>query len=303
MHEQAIHFMQWAKYNLGEYFKNKRVLDVGSGDINGNNRSLFTSCLYEGNDVTVSENATIVSKTKDLEINDSTFDTIVSTECFEHDPEYEQSLVKIYKMLKPGGLLCFTCASTYRPEHGTRRTTPGNSFGTIGDIEDMSDYYKNLTEKDIHIVLNLPKSFSVWNTYYNASSCDLYFVGIKRNTLTCAIDLPIYIENNVANTTSYIEKNYEIIDLFPHIVKDDWTFYEGCDSGGGDITWNCGMNTCVMRTHIDNLFIVAYNEPECIAFNTLGFLKKTINLPLIQNFWTRSPNGLYIKKNHIPSNI
>lgn len=46
----------------------------------------------------------------------NTFDTIISTECFEHDPEYSESLNKIYKMLKPDGLFCFTCASTNRME-------------------------------------------------------------------------------------------------------------------------------------------------------------------------------------------
>ena len=124
MHEQAKHFMSWAKSVLGDYFINKRVLDVGSGDINGNNRFLFDGCLYEGNDVIAAKNVTIVSKTKDLQIEDGTLDTIVSTECFEHDPEYEQSFNKIYKMLKPGGLFCFTCASINRPEHGTARTNP-----------------------------------------------------------------------------------------------------------------------------------------------------------------------------------
>ena len=299
MHDQALHFMSWAKSVLGDYFINKRVLDVGSGDINGNNRHLFDGCLYEGNDVTVSKNATIVSKTKDLQINDNTFHTIVSTECFEHDPTYEQSLKKIYKMLKPGGLFCFTCASTYRPEHGTARTTPGNSFGTIGDVDDMVNYYKNLTEKDIHKVLNLPLSFSVWNTYYNASSCDLYFIGIK-NTLTTTqpVQIPLYRAHCVANTTGYLEKEYEIIDLYPHINKGDWVFHEGVDSGGGDITWKYGKDTCVMRTHIDNLFVVADGEPGCVAFNTLGFLKSSVNSPFISNFWTRAPNGLYIRKSH-----
>ena len=41
MHDQARHFMQWAKSVVGDYFRSKRVLDVGSGDINGNNRYLF----------------------------------------------------------------------------------------------------------------------------------------------------------------------------------------------------------------------------------------------------------------------
>lgn len=92
-------------------------------------------------------NVTIVSKTKDLPFENESFDTITSTECFEHDPEYKDSLLKIIEMLKPDGLFFFTCASTGRPEHGTRRTTPNHSYGTIGKIEDMEDYYKNLTEK------------------------------------------------------------------------------------------------------------------------------------------------------------
>ena len=179
MHTQARDFTIFVKQILNEYFINKIVLDVGSGDINGNNRFLFENCKYNGNDVIEANNVTIVSKTKDLPFTDNTFDTIISTECFEHDPEYKDSLNKIYKMLKPNGLFLFTCASTGRLEHGTRRTSMNDSYGTIGKLEDMHDYYKNLTEFDINEVLNLNNSFSVWNTYYNYESKDLYFVGIK----------------------------------------------------------------------------------------------------------------------------
>jgi len=124
MHVEARNFTLFVKQILFDYFTNKRVLDVGSGDINGNNRYLFENCNYDGNDVIDAKNVTVVSKTKDLLFEDETFDTIISTECFEHDPEYEESFVKIYKMLKENGLFCFTCASTGRNEHGTRRTSP-----------------------------------------------------------------------------------------------------------------------------------------------------------------------------------
>ena len=83
-------------------------------------------------------------------------------------------------MLKPDGLFCFTCASTGRGEHGTKRTSPQDSYGTIGNLADMSDYYKNLTEIDLNDVLSLNVMFSVWDTYYNNESKDLYFVGIKK---------------------------------------------------------------------------------------------------------------------------
>ena len=196
MHEQARQFTLFIKSILPYYFHSKVVLDVGSGDINGNNRFLFENCIYQGNDVIQAPNVTIVSKTKDLPFPDNYFDTIVSTECFEHDPEYKESFLKIYKMLKPEGLFCFTCASTGRYEHGTRRTTPQDSYGTIGNLDDMSDYYKNLTETDLNEVLNLNELFSKWDTYYNAESNDLYFLGIKSG-----IKLPQYTGNGISHTS------------------------------------------------------------------------------------------------------
>ena len=199
MHEQAREFTLFVKKILGDSFVGKCVLDVGSGDINGNNRFLFDECQYEGNDVIEAKNVTIVSKTKDLPFEDATFDTIVSTECFEHDPEYKESFEKIYKMLKPNGVFCFTCASTGRCEHGTRRTSPQDSYGTLGSIENMVDYYKNLTESDLNDALPLNTLFSAWDTYYNAESCDLYFVGIKNGASPRR--LPVYVNRHVTNTS------------------------------------------------------------------------------------------------------
>jgi SAM-dependent methyltransferase len=199
MHDEAKNFTIFVKSVLSNHFKDKTVLDVGSGDINGNNRYLFENCQYYGNDVIDAPNVTHVSKTKDLQFSDNFFDTIISTECFEHDPEYRESFMKIYRMLKPGGLFCFTCASTGRQEHGTRRTTPSESYGTRGNIENMIDYYKNLIIQDINAVLPLDKSFIAWNSYYNSKSKDLYFVGVKRVNI-----IQEYYDTNTVNTTTDI---------------------------------------------------------------------------------------------------
>jgi SAM-dependent methyltransferase len=203
MHKEAREFTLFVRRILSEFFIGKVVLDVGSGDINGNNKFLFENCEYNGNDVIQAPNVTIVSNTKDLPFKDNTFDTIVSTECFEHDPEYKESIIKIYNMLKPNGLFCFSCASTGRPEHGTRRSNPNDSYGTIGNLEDMSDYYKNLTEIDLNNVLLLNTMFSVWDTYYNDDSKDLYFVGIKKGNYNFN-SLEKYISNGVINTSHTI---------------------------------------------------------------------------------------------------
>jgi SAM-dependent methyltransferase len=212
MHLDARDFTLFVKRILNDFFIGKVVLDVGSGDINGNNRFLFENCEYNGNDVIPVHNVTIVSKTKDLPFQNNSFDTIISTECFEHDPEYKESFIKIYNMLKPDGLFCFTCASTGRPEHGTRRTTPNDSYGTIGNLEDMSDYYKNLTEIDLNDVLPLNNMFSVWDTYYNNNSKDLYFVGIKKGSSNFN-SLEKYVNHGVVNTTSNIDYKMEDLEI------------------------------------------------------------------------------------------
>ena len=222
MHPECVHFTKFVQSQFSDFFVNKRVLDVGSGDINGNNRHLFENCEYNGNDVIPANNVTIVSKTKDLPFENCSFDTIISTECFEHDPEYKESFLKIYEMLKPNGLFCFTCASTGRCEHGTRRTTPNDSYGTIGDIENMSDYYKNLTVRDVNNILDLNEVFTVWDTYYNMCSHDLYFVGIKKgNNDLNFTELEKYITNNVVNTTNDIViSNDQILKRLDKLEKD-----------------------------------------------------------------------------------
>ena len=212
MHDQARNFTLFVKGILSNYFINKNVLDVGSGDINGNNRFLFENCNYSGNDVIEAPNVTIISKTKDLPFESEVFDTIISTECFEHDPEYTESFKKIYKMIKPGGLFVFTCASIYRGEHGTRRTSPDQSYGSIGNIDNMIDYYKNLTNADINEIIPVKDVFSVYDFYYEYDSYDLYFVGIKKGP-TDVYKLPEYTNNVVKlntdiNSLEYIFSKY-----------------------------------------------------------------------------------------------
>lgn len=201
MHLEAKNFTLFVRKLFPDMFKGITVLDVGSGDINGNNRFLFDlSCKYIGNDVSSGPNVDIVCKTSLLPFKNEEFDTIISTECFEHDPEYDESLKKIYKMLKPGGLFVFTCASTGRGEHGTRRTTPENSFGSRGHVELWEDHYRNLTIADVDKALNLKSSFSIYRSYYDSIRHDLYFWGIKSSEKCVEYPIIEYIANSTVRT-------------------------------------------------------------------------------------------------------
>lgn len=197
MHIEARHFLDFVYASLPQFYQGMKVLDVGGGDINGNNRSYFTDCEYQANDVVKGPNVTIVSKTSALEFPDETFDVIISSECFEHDMEYVESMKNIVRMLKHGGLFVFTCASTGRAEHGTLRTSPGCSFSTRGSDEDWKNYYKNLTAEDVCAAIPCQTIFGKFAFYFNAESHDLYFWGVKGDMTG---EIPEYSAKHVVKT-------------------------------------------------------------------------------------------------------
>ena len=69
MHKEVIHFINFISNSLPLFFSNNIVLDVGGGDINGNNRYAFKNSIYYCNDVCESPNVNCVSRTKDLSFN------------------------------------------------------------------------------------------------------------------------------------------------------------------------------------------------------------------------------------------
>lgn len=181
-HQQQIDFCISVKKLLPIFFKNKFVLDVGSLDINGNNQYLFDDCLYLGIDLLPGKNVDLATKGHELNLPDASIDVIVSTECFEHDQFYALTLNNILRMVKPGGLFIFSCATTGRPEHGTRRTTPADAPFTH-EFGEWSDYYKNLEEDDIRDVLDVDSIFEKYDFSINLETFDLYFWGVKKGTL------------------------------------------------------------------------------------------------------------------------
>lgn len=178
-HKEQIQYCTKIRNKFPFLFDNKKVLDIGSLDINGNNRYLFKNCSYTGIDIGAGNNVDIVSKGHEYSAPDLEYDVIISTECFEHDMFYEKTLINCVRMLKNGGLFLFTCATTGRPEHGTRRTSPQDA-PLLMNHDNWSDYYKNLTEEDIENVLKLEQIFSSYEFEVNRISCDLYFYGIKK---------------------------------------------------------------------------------------------------------------------------
>lgn len=180
-HEQQQEFCLKVKGIFPEYFTDVNVCDIGSLDINGNNHYLFENYAYIGVDVGRGKNVNIVSKGHEFQpINNQKFDIVISTECFEHDMYWDKTILNVCEnLVKPNGMFLFTCATTGRPEHGTRASNLQDSPFT-SQMEEWSDYYKNLTEEDVRQSIDLDRYFKLYHFYVGYPSCDLYFWGIRK---------------------------------------------------------------------------------------------------------------------------
>ena len=164
-HDEQINFCLRLSQRWPHLFQNKRVLDCGSRDINGNNRYLFTDSSYIGIDIAPGPNVDIVSRIHEL--NGGPFDAIISTECLEHDEFAPLSIQHMIDLLSVDGILIITCATTGRPEHGTTDHYEWASPSTL-------DYYRNITPNEL--IEPFSKSFKCWGVEVLHS--DLYAWGL-----------------------------------------------------------------------------------------------------------------------------
>ena len=173
-HSVQIAWCEKIKEEHPSYFKNKRVLDVGSLDVNGNNRYLFDDCEYIGLDVVPGPNVDVVSIAHMYKPS-ALFDVVLSTNALEHDLYWRQTLDAMLALLKPLGLLFFSAASLWF-EHGTKRKSPEES-GTSQMGSEWESFYRNFREADLYKNLN-------WNQFarYGISvfERDLRFWAIKK---------------------------------------------------------------------------------------------------------------------------
>jgi SAM-dependent methyltransferase len=198
-HPQQQAFCESVKKRFPQYFSGTMVLDIGSLDINGNNQVLFDAdSLYLGIDVAAGRNVDIVCPAHELGLPAATFDTVVSTECLEHDMHWIQSLQNAIRMLRPGGLLLITCATTGRPEHGTRRTTPHDAPLLAKVNDEWADYYCNLDENDIRAKIDVAELFQFAEFSIGEETHDLYFFAIKHGVFERRLDRSTHIESHPA---------------------------------------------------------------------------------------------------------
>lgn len=176
-HPQQAEYFSSVREAYGAHFRGARVLEVGSLDINGSVRSLFEGCDYTGVDLAAGPGVDLACPGHLLEFPSGHFDTVISAECFEHNPFWRETMANMLRMTRPGGLVLMSCATTGRKEHGTTRTNPDASPFTV---EARWDYYRNLTAADIERGAHLAGWLSDWRFWTHYISRDLYFIGLRQ---------------------------------------------------------------------------------------------------------------------------
>jgi SAM-dependent methyltransferase len=101
--------------------KGKRVLEIGSLNVNGTIRDLFEPYCQEyiGSDMRLGPGVDrVVDSTKlDTVFERDSFDCIVSCDTFEHIEDWKSALKQAFYVLKPGGKFYFTTVFPGYPKH------------------------------------------------------------------------------------------------------------------------------------------------------------------------------------------
>lgn len=176
-HPEQFDYIETLKSKYPEFFKEKKVLEVGSLNINGSIRTLFDKCDYTGLDLEPGSCVDVVCEGQNYDAPNETYDVVSSVECFEHNPYWKETFLNMIRVCKTGGLVFFTCATDGREEHGTSKSRPDSSQFTVNK---GWEYYQNLNETHFKKI-NLDQYFSEYKFDVNTNSQDLYFYGIKKD--------------------------------------------------------------------------------------------------------------------------
>ncbi|MBB1603499.1 hypothetical protein A9977_26050 [Variovorax sp. UMC13] len=177
-------FVGGVKQFLGDFFQQKKVLEIGSLDINGSVRGLFEGCEYIGLDVGEGKGVDLVGYGEDFGGKAGAFDVVISCEAMEHNPGWRKTWLNMVRLAKASGLVVMTCASTGRRQHGTLEYSPSDSPLTM---QKQQNHYRNLVEDDFKAILPCDAWFSVWFFCQDHTSHDLYFFGLGKEASAEAV--------------------------------------------------------------------------------------------------------------------
>ncbi len=138
---------------------NKKIIEVGSYDMNGSLRGLYeswTPSLYTGVDIELGPGVDVVCNAEDIIkiFDDNSFDIVVSTELLEHVKDWRKVIANFKNICKPNGIILITTRSNGYPFHGA----PYDFWRY--EIEDIRNIFKDCIILNTEIDKQAPGVFA-----------------------------------------------------------------------------------------------------------------------------------------------
>jgi hypothetical protein len=164
-HAEQRNYLLSLKEKHPEWFSGRRVLELGSFDVNGSVRDYFSDCLdYVGVDHRKGSLVDVVSLAHEFDPGGKTFDLLISCEMLEHDPYWRESIRNGVSFLDPGGVVIITAGGDNRDVHELA-------------CAPVTGYYKNISEAELtELLTELGIEFEI---SYDEKPRDIRAHGIK----------------------------------------------------------------------------------------------------------------------------
>jgi SAM-dependent methyltransferase len=164
MHAEAYDYVTKAAAQVPH--AGEAVLEIGSIDINGSVRGLFTGAArYVGIDRIAGAGVDVVTDARDYD-GDGQFAVVVCCEVLEHEVEPQVIIACAWRTLRAGGALILTCASTNRKPH----SADGSEHPRDGE------HYRNIDPDELRTLL---KDWEINDLDYRFPPGDVYATALK----------------------------------------------------------------------------------------------------------------------------
>ena len=205
-------------------FENKRIIEIGSKDINGSIRPLIQKFLnpknYIGIDIKKGKGVDLICPAEKLveHFGKESFDIVIATEILEHVKNWKVVIQNIKGILKQGGYLYITTRSKGFPYHGY----PYDFWRY--EVEDMKNIFSDFK------IINLEKEPGENGVFLKASKQKIYkYVNLSNLNLYSMVlgKKVIFIPDNKSMPFSRKIKIviYKYLVSFKYLVKRLIKFY------------------------------------------------------------------------------
>jgi SAM-dependent methyltransferase len=111
-----------------EGVEDKKILDVGSLDVNGSLKPIFQKGQYVGLDLRPGPNVDLLGSPEEIPLPTGTIDIVISSSCFEHDDMFWVTFSEMCRVTKPGGYIYVQA-----PSEGPYHAHPGDNWRFYAD--------------------------------------------------------------------------------------------------------------------------------------------------------------------------